>query len=414
MKKFRIYFVLLATAVLAACVKMPANQYGPTSNGQGYTLIANGIANQSSITLNVNQDLIMSVKDSLSNTAIAQIDFGNGQSLIGSQVASLYTTPGTYHLTATVLNISRTVKFNITVTVNNSSSSSFTLKLDGATITGDTAYVQTNSNFAPTVVDQTGKVYAADYYYGNGMTNLGATNPNVIYPLTGKYLLTAIVRSVTPNVSLSKYVVAQGPRDYTVKINDVTIANGSTFKTSVGFFLNFSTVDKNGISFTSDFDFGNGSKVRASGMGFSYATTGTYTVTVTTNGQITTFKIEVGNTVVTSDAIRIIETTHSSSNNTVTIGLRCDAIASLNTANSILAEGEALPSVTWFKNTLTSSNIVTIGGVNYYKWVVTIPNAYFRFGWHQDNNWGYTPSIYKRSSDDLYGFRVTDGVISVN
>lgn len=409
----KILFFLLAAVILSSCAKEPAKQFGPTSDAHGYALIANGISNQSSITLNVNQDLIMSVKDSLNNTAIAQIDFGNGQSLIGSQVASLYTTPGTYHLTATVLNISRTVKFSVTITVNNGSTSGFTLKLDGTTLVNDTARIQTNTNFAPTVVDQNGKVYAADYYYGNGVTNLGATNPNVNYPTAGKYLLTAIIRSVTPNVSLSKYVVAQAPRDYTVKINDVTIANGSTFKTSVGFFLNFSTVDKNGNAVTSDFDFGNGSKVRASGIGFAYATTGTYTVTVLTNGQTTSFKVEVSNTVVTSDAIRIIDVTHSSSSNTVSVGLRCDAIASINTANSILAEGEALPSITWFKNTLTSSNIVTISGVKFYKWVVTIPNAYFRFGWHQDTNWGYTPSIYKRS-DGLYGFRVTDGVISVN
>ena len=411
MKKFRIFFVLLAVVILASCVKMPANQYGPTSGGHGYTLIANNISNQSSITLNVNQNLVVSVKDSLGNTVLAQVQFGNGLILSGYQNSGQYTAAGTYYLIARVLNISKVVNLYLTVTVNGTNSA-YTIKV-GSSLSNDTARVVVNTPVTMEVDNANSQAVYADIYFGNGSSALSQLGVSYTYPTPGKYQISATVRS--DNSTVTRYIVVQATASiYTLTINGVAITSGSTFTTTKGTLLNFKIVDNNGNAQVSDIDFGIGNKVFGiTAIGFTYSTVGTYNLLATTNGQSIPIKIVVNDITTTSDMVQILSVSYANGQNSISLGLRCDAITGVNTGVPAQIQSEMVGNSLWTWSTLTlqTSDIVTISGVQYYKWNFTCINGNIRFGWLQGANWAWKTSIYKRP-DGLYGLSINNGVIN--
>ena len=409
MKKFRIFFALLAVVILASCVKLPPNQYGPTSNGQGYTLIANSISSQSSITLNVNQNLVVSVKDSLGNTVLAQVQFGNALILSGYQNSGQYTAAGTYYLIARVLNISRVVNLYLTVTVNGTNSA-YTIRVN-SNLSSDTARVLVNTPVTMEVDNSNGQAVYADLYYGNGGLASNQLGVSYTYPTPGKYLISATVRS--DNSTTSRYIVVQQSTSaYTLTINGIIVQYGSTYTTSKGTLLNFKVVDSYGNAQVSDIDFGIGNKVFGiTAIGFTYSTVGTYNLLATTNGQSIPIKIVVNDITTTSDMVQILSVSYSNNQNSISLGLRCDAITSVNTGLPAQIQSEMLNNSLWTWSTLTlqTSDIITIGGVQYYKWNFTCINGNIRFGWLQGANWAWKTSIYKRA-DGLYGMSINNGV----
>jgi hypothetical protein len=170
-------------------------------------------------------------------------------------------------------------------------------------------------------------------------------------------------------------------------------------------------VDVDNKALTTTFDFGNGTKIKTDSVSLYYDKAGTYNLTATTGSK--TIKLTVEVTKGSGDAIVLISSSISGNNINATFGFKCSAIPNFSAAKSAYVAGE-LPNASWSKYDLPE--VVSIGGVDYFKWSITTPPGKFRLSWIQlkdgktafnydDCNWSYdASSAFWNTKDYLYYF----------
>lgn len=148
-----------------------------------------------------------------------------------------------------------------------------------------------------------------------------------------------------------------------------------------------------GTVITAYMDLGNGTKLTTNNATVAYAV-GTYTVSASIGNTTITKKIEVTKSVIVDPAkpesIVLISSSVSGSTINAILGLRCGAINNFSSTKTTYVAGEIL-SVNWKDYQL--SEVVTINGVNYFKWSVSAPAGKYRMSWVQMRDGG--TELYK-------------------
>jgi len=277
--------------------------------------------------------------------------------------------------------------------------------------TGDTITVAVNDYVLLEIFDANQTRLNGTFYSSNLSAPFGTGKlGSITYSNTGIYKITVTTSDVAREFLV--YIKVVTSTDYTLKINGNSITNGSTFKATTVQSLMFKVVDANGKVITTNFDFGNGSKIKADSTSLYYADAGTYKFTANSNGRVILITIEV--TKATTDAIVLISSSISGGTINATLGLRCSTIPNFSSSKITYVAGE-YTGFGW--NKYIVSDVANIGGIDYFKWSVNvIGGSRFRLSWIQLKdgqtsfsydgcNWSYdTSSIFWGASDYLYYF----------
>lgn len=288
-------------------------------------------------------------------------------------------------------------------------SSDYFVKANGTKmVSGDTLYTVINTVTSFELFNPQGTKVEAVFRSSDLNTSFGTgLKADISYSNVGIYKVS--VSLIGSDKTISVYVSAQKSTDYTLKINGNSVAAGSTFKATTTQSLKFKVVDVDNKALTTAFDFGNGTKIKTDSVSLYYDKAGTYNLTATTGSKIIKLTVEV--TKGADDAVVIISANVSGSNINVTFGFKCNTIPNFSSTKSTYVAGE-LPNASWNKYDL--SEVVSISGVNYFKWSVTTPPGKFRLSWIQlkdgktafnydDCNWSYdSNSTFWNAKDYLY------------
>ena len=288
-------------------------------------------------------------------------------------------------------------------------SSDYFLKANGTKMVGgDTIYIAINTLTSFEMLTPQGIKVEAVFRSSNLNSSFGTgLKADISYSNTGIYKVSASL--IGSDKTISVYVSVQKSTDYTLKINGNSVAAGSTFNATTIQSLKFKVVDVDNKALTTAFDFGNGTKIKTDSVSLYYAEAGTYNVTATTGAKV--IKLTIVITKGEKDALVVISATVSGNNINVTFGFKCSAIPNFSSTKPTYVAGE-LPNASWYKYDL--SEVVSIGGVNYFKWSITTPPGKFRLSWIQqkdvkaafnydDCNWSYdSSSAFWNAKDYLY------------
>ena len=292
-------------------------------------------------------------------------------------------------------------------------SSDYFLKANGTKmVNGDTIYIAINTTTSFEMLTPQGTKIEAVFRSSNLNSSFGTgLKADISYSSTGIYKVSASL--IDSDKTISVYVSVQKSTDYTLKINGNSVAAGSTFKATTTQSLKFKVVDIDNKALTTAFDFGNGTKIKTDSISLYYAEAGTYNFTATTGDKV--IKLTVVVTKGEAAAIILISSSYYQNNIGVTLGLKCSAIPNFSASKTTYVAGE-IPNSSWTKYNL--SEVVSIGGVDYFKWSITAPAGKFRLSWIQlkdgkttfsydDCNWSYdSSSNFWNATDYLYNFYV--------
>lgn len=290
-------------------------------------------------------------------------------------------------------------------------SSDYVIKVNGLTTTNnDTVYVTLNEVILFEMLDAHGNKVEAVFRSSNLSLPFGTgTIADIQYVAIGVYRVTASLTG--GEKTLTVYISVQKSTNYSLKINGVTFVSGSTFKATTSQSLKFKVVDPDNKAVTTTFDFGNDSKVKADSTTYYYPSAGTYNFKATTGTKVISLTMVI--TKGASEAIILISSSISGSTINATLGFRANAIPDFSASKTTYVVGE-MPNVSWKKYTV--SEVVNIGGVDYFKWNVSVSAGKFRLSWIQQKdpsatfnydlcNWSYDPtSNFWNTSDYLYYF----------
>ena len=299
-------------------------------------------------------------------------------------------------------------------------STDYFLKVNGIKVANnDTVYAGINDVNLLEMFDATGNKVEGVFYSSNLNSSFGSgTITSIQYTGIGTYKVTASL--VGGNKTLYVYISIAKSTSYSLQINGASIASGSTFKATTTQALKFKVIDTDGKTATTSFDFGNGSKIKTDSVTVYYPDAGTYTFKAVTGSKTISLTMVIAKGA--TDAIVLISSTISGSTINAVLGLRCGAIPNFSPTKTTYVAGE-MPSVTWSKYII--SDVVSIGGVDYFKWGVSVPAGKFRMSWIQQKdptatfsydqcNWSYdATSAFWNNTDYLYYFylRISNNVV---
>jgi len=290
-------------------------------------------------------------------------------------------------------------------------SSDYALKVNGSTVlNNDTVYLAIDQVALLEMFDAHGNKVNAVFYSSNLNSSFGnGTIADIKYTSVGVYKVT--VSLVGGDKTLTVYLSVKKSTSFTLKINGNVVSSGSTFKATTTQSLKFKVIDADGTVITTNFDFGNGTKIKADSTLIYYADAGTYKFTATTGDKVISLTIVI--TKGAAEAVILISSSISGSTINATLGFRCNAIPNFSGTKTTYVAGE-MPNVSW--NKYVVSEITSIGGVDYFKWNVNVVSGKFRLSWIQQKdvnstfsydtcNWSYdTSSSFWNTSDYLYYF----------
>ena len=188
-------------------------------------------------------------------------------------------------------------------------SSVYSLQFDGVSVSNDTARVNLNTAFTAKVMDQSGNVVPADISFSGGSTFPNSSGASASYATAGTYLVTATIKSVTPNKVLTKYIVASKKvvPVYTLKVGTDTYASGSVIKIVEGASLTFKLLNSAGNAELCTYTLTGATPVVADSKTAVYPTAGTYDVKIETvsDATIITAKVEVSKPVVPNYILKV-------------------------------------------------------------------------------------------------------------
>lgn len=285
------------------------------------------------------------------------------------------------------------------------------LKVNGNKVSeNDVVYVTVGEINLLEMFDAKGQKVSAVYFSDN-LTSAFATGTiaDITYSTIGVYRVTA--KLIDGSKTISVYLSVLKSTEYKLKINNGFTVNGSKVSVSTTQSLKFMMVDSDGKVVKANFDFGDGNKISADSTTFYYVNPGTYTMKAEVASKVISviFNVTKG----TSETVILISSTVSGSTINATLGFRCNAIPDFSTSKATYVAGE-VPGVSWKKYDVSEK--VSIGGVDYFKWNVSVPAGKFRLSWIQQKdtnvafnydlcNWAYDPnSIFWNASDYLYHF----------
>ena len=296
---------------------------------------------------------------------------------------------------------------------NNPVSNDYFVKINGVkTINNDTFYVAINDVVLMEMFDAQGNKVNAVFYSSNQNSSIGSgTIASIQYPTVGVYRITASL--IDGSKTIYVYINVTRSTAYTLKINNLAVASGSTFNATTTQALRFKVTDSYGNVVKTSFDFGDGNKVTTNdSVSIYYANAGNYTLKATTGTKVMTLTMHV--TKGSAEAIILISSSISGSTIIAVLGFRCDAIPNFSSVKPTYVAGE-IPGYSW--NKYDVSEVVTIGGINYFKWNTSvISGGRFRLSWIQlkdgqpvfsydGSNWAYdTNSIFWNTTDYLFYF----------
>ena len=297
--------------------------------------------------------------------------------------------------------------------------STYMLELNGVKYhDGDTVKCLVNQNFRVALLEN-GIASQAYFVFGNSDTNVSGYQAFITYDKVGTYTLTA----ESSSKKMIKVHVAVGTAQvYTLKINNQTVSNDSTFKTVTGTKLGFKVVGSDGKKVDAAYDFGNGQKINTDTVATSYAK-GNYVLKVTVGSTTIKVNVIVSDEENSGEAIVLISSTISGSTIDAVIGLRCSAINSVDTTKTIYVSGE-IPNSYW-KDYNIGHTVVIINKIPYFKWNVVSVAGSYRMSWIQlkagktefkyDNCTWANISSSKYWSDGLFKFTtyIENGVAKI-
>jgi hypothetical protein len=301
--------------------------------------------------------------------------------------------------------------------------SDYTVKVNGLkTKNNDTVYVALNEVTLLEMLDTHGNKVDAVFRSSNLSSSFGTgTIADIQYSAIGVYRVT--VSLIGGDKTLTVYISVQKSTNYSLKINGVTFADGVTFKATTAQSLKFKVVDPDNKAVSTTFDFGNDSRIKADSTTYYYSSAGTYTFKATTGNKVFTLTMVV--TKGAAEVVILISSSISGTTINATLGFRANAIPNFSASKATYVVGE-IPNVSWKKYDVSEST--TIGGVDYFKWNVSITTGKFRLSWIQQKdpsvtfnydlcNWSYDPtSNFWNTSDYLYYFylRIENNVVVIS
>lgn len=261
------------------------------------------------------------------------------------------------------------------------------VKVNGAKVAdNDTVYVAVNDIILFEMFDAKGNKVDGVFYSNNLNSAFGTgTIANIQYTATGVYKVT--VNLENGSKTLYVYVSVGKTTKCTLKINGQVVSDGATFKATTAQSLKFEVVNKDCQTVKTGYDFGDGTNkiITSYSLLFSYADAGNYTLTASTEDEKITVNMQI--TKEASDAVVLITSSISGSTINATLGFRCNAIPNFSGNKATYVAGE-IPGISWKKYDV--SEITSIGGIDYFKWSVSVPAGKFRLSWIQQKDAGAT------------------------
>lgn len=309
-----------------------------------------------------------------------------------------------FFLTALAISFSACVDMNDPVEEN----STYLLELNGTKYhNGDTIKCLTGQNFRVSLLEN-GIASQATFIFGNGASDISGYQAFVTYSGNGTYTLRAEKGAIITRV----YIVVGALPTYTLKINNQTVGNDSTFRIMTGTKLGFKVVDADGRKMDVAYDFGNGQKVTTDSVAITYAK-GTYVLKAVVGSTTIRANIIVSDEETSGEAIILISASTSNTTVNAVIGLRCNAIAGIDTTKDVYVAGE-IPGVSW-RDYNIGHKIVYINKTPYFKWEITAVTGNFRLSFIQlksgktefkyDNcTWAYVPASKYWNVEGLFRF----------
>ena len=375
---------------------------------QSYTLKVNGVAAADGATININTGTANTLQlfDASGNAVNANFDLGNGSTSSGISAVANYSNAGNYTAKVTAGSTTTSVIFHVTLLPV------YTFKVNGVvTSSGSTVDVIAGSSVLFQILDVNGVAQNATFESGNGNTVTGSSS-NAVYSL-GNYTAKATIGTTVFTVTIRASSASLTP--YTLKMNGLTVT-GNSVSIVEGAVTTFQLTDASGNPVVSNFDFGNGTIANSVLTPSIIYVSGAYVFKASANGQTLTLNVTVSKQIITpsTESIILISSTVSNGLISAVFGLRCSDINAVSLSKKSYVAGE-IPNTTWTNYEL--SEIMSINGINYYKWTVTAAPGKFRMSWvqmkdggtdlYKDGTWAYnTNSSYfvSNTNESLYYF----------
>lgn len=295
----------------------------------------------------------------------------------------------------------------------------YKLELNGVKYSdGDTVKCITGQNFRAAFLEN-GVATSANFSFGNGASDVTGYQAFVTYDRSGNYTL----RAEKGTAVIRVYVKVGAVSIYTLKIDNKTVGNDSTYKALAGTKLGFKVIDETGKKVNAYFDFGNDQKVTTDSVAVAY-TKGNYILRATVGGTTIKANLVISEKENVGEAIILISSSVSSTTINAVIGLRCDAINGFDLAKDVYVAGE-IPGVNW-RDYSIGHQVTLVDGISYFKWDITAVAGNFRLSWIQlksgktDYNynnctWAYYPSSKYWNNEGLFRFTtyIENGVAKI-
>lgn len=260
-----------------------------------YTLKINNetYANGSVIKINEGTSLMFKILNKDGVIVSSKFTSTGSAAVIADSKTIVYGAAGTFDMSIETQNDATT--FAVKIEVTKVGEPVYTLKVNNVAVTTDAIKTTIGTSLSFTVVNESGVATTAVWNMGEGSpsTSNGKTHA---YAKAGTYQVSATVGTQVMKVTIE--VADASVQVYTLKVNNVAVANGSTVKTTAGTSMYFKTVNNTGASVLAKYDFGDNSSETTDIAAKIYQVAGTYKVTSTYENSVTTVYIEVAAVVV--------------------------------------------------------------------------------------------------------------------
>lgn len=264
-----------------------------TTVAQTYTLKVNNetVANGAVIKIKEGASLMFKVVNKDGVIVSSKFTSTGSASVVADSKTIVYGVAGNYDMSVETQTDATTLAVKIEVT--KTAVEVYTLKINNEiVVNGGTVKITEGTSLTFKVYNAAGDVVTSEYTAAGSAAVVAASKTNV-YNAAGTFTMSIKTQPDNTLIAVNIEVTKVAVPVYTMKINNVSIADGATVTTTEGTAMSFKVTNEANVATVAVWSFGEGTSSTSDGRSFTYALSGTYQVSATVGTKVLKAIIQV-------------------------------------------------------------------------------------------------------------------------